>query len=57
MLTFIRSFEVISANDESNDNNYDLVSNQSPNWWQKKLDRRPILVVNNEPVGTGGLYS
>ena len=38
----------------NNDSIYDLSPNSRPNWWQKKIERKPTFVVNDEPIGTGG---
>jgi len=49
------TFIVIAINDKiAKDNNNDILANSRPNWWQKKVDKRPTLVVSDEPTGTGG---
>ncbi|CAG2182635.1 unnamed protein product [Oppiella nova] len=48
------TFIVIAINDKiAKDNNNDILANSRPNWWQKKVDKRPTLVVSDEPTGTG----
>ena len=30
---------------------------QNPAWWSRKVQRRPILISNGSPIGTGGNQS
>ncbi|CAG2104149.1 unnamed protein product [Medioppia subpectinata] len=42
---------VIASNDKISKN--EVLDNSRPVWWQKKVDKRPALVVSDEPMGTG----